>query len=102
MRRRTGIGPDTRTLYVRHIERLTQWLTPIVGQSPTVKSLTRDHVRDLVNARERGGAAPKTIRNHHGLLFSLMGTRSNGSFGRATLVEAPDFQSLLTSTTTSR
>lgn len=69
---RTGIGPDTRTLYAAHIGRMDTWLTPIVGGLPMVETLTNDHVRLLVNYRERVGAAPKTIRNYHGLLFSVM------------------------------
>lgn len=69
---RTGIGPDTRTLYAAHLARMETWLTPIVGALPMVETLTNDHVRLLVNYRERAGAAPKTIRNYHGLLFSVM------------------------------
>lgn len=45
---------------------------PIVGDLPTVEGLEADHVHRWVNAREKAGAAPKTIRNYHGLLFSLM------------------------------
>ncbi len=71
-RTRTGIGPDTRTLYARHAARMDAWLTPIVGGPPMVETLDRDHIRLLVNAREAAGAAPKTIRNYHGLLFSIM------------------------------
>ncbi len=72
VRTRTAIGPDTRTLYTAHLGRLDRWFAPIVGGPPHVEDLTRDHVRLLVNARERTGAAPKTIRNYHGLLFSVM------------------------------
>lgn len=72
VRSRTAIGPDTRTLYSRHIGRMDAWLTPIVDGLPMVETLTNDHVRAFVNAREAAGAAPKTIRNYHGLLFSVM------------------------------
>lgn len=72
VRSRTAIGPDTRTLYAAHIGRMDTWLTPIVGGLPMVETLSKDHVRALVNAREQAGAAPKTIRNYHGLLFSVM------------------------------
>lgn len=68
----TGIGADTRSDYVGQLGRLDEWLTPIVGDLPNVEGLEADHVRRWVNAREKAGAAPKTIRNYHGLLFSLM------------------------------
>jgi integrase len=68
----TGVGPDTRSDYVGMIDRLAEWLEPIVGATPTVEGLEKVHVRKWVNAREAAGAAPKTIRNYHGLLFSLM------------------------------
>jgi integrase len=69
---RTGVGPRTRSDYAGQIERLAGWLTPIVEDTPTVEVLTADHVRALVNAREAAAVSPKTIRNYHGLLFSLM------------------------------
>ncbi|HVF03770.1 MAG TPA: site-specific integrase [Frankiaceae bacterium] len=68
----TGVGPDTKSDYVGMIDRLAAWLEPIVGAAPTVEGLEKVHVRTWVNTREAAGAAPKTIRNYHGLLFSVM------------------------------
>ncbi len=69
---RTGIGADTRSDYLGQIERLDGWLIPLVGGLPLVETLTPKDVRAWVNAREKAGAKPKTIRNYHGLLFSVM------------------------------
>jgi hypothetical protein len=66
----TGVGPDTRSDYEGMLDRLAAWLEPIVGSAPTVESLEKAHVRTWVNTREAAGAAPKTIRNYHGLLFA--------------------------------
>lgn len=65
----TGVQPGTREEYVRMAART--WL-PMLG-SLRVDELTRDDVARWVNAAD-GQIAPKSIRNAHGLLSSVMET----------------------------
>jgi hypothetical protein len=46
-------------------------LRELKAVEPTIENVTRDDDRDLINARLRAGASPKTIANYHGLLSAV-------------------------------
>jgi len=71
VRRLTNAAPDTRTRYLGQLTSMVRWLRELKGIEPTIENITPDDDRDLINARLRAGASPKTIANYHGLLSAI-------------------------------
>jgi hypothetical protein len=71
VRRLTNAAPDTRTRYLSQLRNIVGWLRQLKGVEPTIENVTPDDDRELINARLRAGASPKTIANYHGLFSAI-------------------------------
>ncbi len=85
----TGITPAPRHRYDRQALLVVEQLRTVLRSEPTVANVEQLHIRRWVNAREAAGARPKTVANHHELLFMILPRPPVPACERGTRATAP-------------